>query len=91
MGRCGTPALSVDGTEVGRDGGWPCSSAMAPFEGIDVGIDRRSPVVWSKYQERGCDPWTGTLTSVTYAPGALPPDAPQNLLPMLREMGLKYE
>jgi arylsulfatase len=85
------PVLSVDGAEVARDTGWPCLFGMAPFEGIDVGIDRRSPVVWSKYVERGCDPWTGALTSVTYAPGALPPDAPQNLLPMLREMGLRYE
>jgi arylsulfatase A-like enzyme len=85
------PVLTVDGVEVGRDAGWPCLFGMAPFEGIDVGIDRRSPVVWSKFQERGCDRWTGTLTSVTYAPGPLPPDAPQNLLPMLREMGLKYE
>ncbi len=90
-GQVWNPVLRVDGEEVGRDEGWPCLFGMAPFEGIDVGIDRRSPVVWSRYLERGCDPYSGSIVSVTYAPGPLPPDAPQNLLPMLREMGLKYE
>ena len=35
--------------------------------------------------------YTGTLTSVTYAPGASAPDAPDNLFTMLREMGAAFE
>jgi arylsulfatase len=40
---------------------------LAPFEGIDVGIDRRSPVWWEVYERHGPFPFTGTLHSVTYA------------------------
>ncbi|HXH56978.1 hypothetical protein [Iamia sp.] len=64
---------------------------MAPFEGIDVGLDRRSPVVWRLYEAHGPYPYTGVITSVAYEPGPRPPDVPQNLLPMLRETGLRYE
>ncbi|HYI60791.1 MAG TPA: arylsulfatase [Acidimicrobiales bacterium] len=85
-------SLAVDGAVVGEGAEpWPCLYAMAPFEGIDVGIDRRSPVVWRLYQAHGPYPYTGALTSVTYQPGDRPPDAPAHLLPVLREMGLRYE
>ena len=50
---------------------------MAPFEGIDVGIDRRSPVSAGTIYERfGPFPYTGALDSVTYTPGEPGPDAP---------------
>ncbi len=42
---------------------------MAPFEGIDVGIDRRSPVSWEIYERFGPFPYSGTLGSVRYEPG----------------------
>jgi arylsulfatase len=64
---------------------------MAPFEGIDVGIDRRSPVVWHLYEAHGPYPYTGTLHSVTYAPAPLAPDSPQSMLPVLQEMGRAFE
>ncbi|WCO65322.1 arylsulfatase [Iamia majanohamensis] len=83
--------LRIDGELVASEAGWPCLYAMAPFEGIDVGLDRRSPVVWRLYQEHGCYPYTGHITSVTYEPGARPPDSPANLIPMLQEMGKKFE
>lgn len=84
--------LEVDGAEVGAGAEpWPCLFAMAPFEGIDVGLDRRSPVVWRLYEAHGPYPYTCHIASVTYAPGAQPPDAPANMIPMLREMGLKFE
>ena len=38
---------------------------QAPFEGIDVGIDRRSPVSWERFDSEGTFAWTGTLHSVT--------------------------
>lgn len=39
-----------------------------PFEGIDVGICRRSPVSWELYERRGAFPFTGHLSAVTYLP-----------------------
>ena len=53
----------------------------------DVGIDRKSPVVWG----RGPFPYSGVIESVTYAPGDLAPDSPVALLDVLREMGRKFE
>lgn len=85
------PTLRVDGEVVAVAEGWPCLYGMAPFEGIDVGIDRRSPVVWSLYEVHGPYPYTGTLRSVTYAPAPLAPDSPQSMLPMLQEMGRAFE
>lgn len=85
------PVLAVDGVEVASASGWPCLYGMAPFEGIDVGIDRRSPVVWRLYEEHGPYPFTGRLLDVTYAPDPPPPDSPHAMLDVLREMGLAYE
>jgi arylsulfatase A-like enzyme len=48
---------------------------FVPFEGIDVGIDRRSPVSWDLYERYGPFPYTGTLRTVTYRPGPFAPDA----------------
>jgi arylsulfatase len=80
-------SLLVDGAEVAAGDGFTMLFPMAPFQGIDVGIDRKSPVVW----ERGPAPYTGEIASVTYTPGSLAPDAPVALLEMLREMGRKFE
>lgn len=80
-------ALRVDGTEVTSGEGFTILFPMAPFQGIDVGIDRKSPVVW----ERGSAPYTGEIASVRYEPGAPAPDSPVALLDVLREMGRKFE
>src|SRR6266699_1942507 len=45
---------------------------LAPFEGIDVGIDRRSPVHWRNYEHHGAFPYSGHLLAVTYTPGEQP-------------------
>jgi arylsulfatase len=42
---------------------------IAPLQGIDIGLDRRSPVSWPLYERHGSFPYTGKLTSVTYLPG----------------------
>ncbi|HEY5156002.1 MAG TPA: hypothetical protein VIJ47_14785, partial [Acidimicrobiales bacterium] len=86
-----TVTLSVDGDDRATLEGVPLLYGMAPFEGIDVGIDRRSPVDWSLYERFGPFPWTGILEAVTYTPGVDAPDSPANLLPLLREMGLAFE
>ncbi|MGI8938772.1 MAG: arylsulfatase [Iamia sp.] len=83
--------LRVDGELAASEAGWPCLYAMAPFEGIDVGLDRRSPVLWRLYEAHGCYPYTGQIASVTYTPGDRPADSPANLMEMLREMGRKFE
>jgi arylsulfatase len=83
--------LSVDGEERAKRPDVPMLFGIAPFEGIDVGIDRRSPVSWAIYERFGPFPYTGTLRSVTYTPGEPAPDAPVRLMDMLREIGMKFE
>lgn len=86
-----TVTLSIDGEERGRLDEVPMLFGIAPFEGIDVGIDRRSPVSWSIYERFGPFPWSGTLHRVHIEPGELAPDSPVNMLDLLREMGAKFE
>ncbi len=71
----------------------PCRAlfAMAPFEGIDVGIDRRSPVSWDVYERRGTFPYSGSIEAVTYTPGELAPHAGERFLEFLRQAGAAFE
>ena len=84
-------AVSVAGVERNRVDDLLLLGAMAPFEGIDVGIDRRSPVSWEVYERHGPYPFTGDLRSVTYTPGERAPDAGTNFIDLLREIGMRYE
>jgi arylsulfatase len=83
--------VTVDGSRVGEVEDLLMLGAMAPFEGIDVGIDRRSPVWWEVYEQHGPFPYSGTLRSVTYTPGERAPDAGTRFLELLREIGMRYE
>ena len=83
--------LSVDGTDRGTLGDLPQLFPMAPFEGITVGTDRRSPVSWSMHERHGVFPFTGTLHAVRYVPGELVEDAPVKFLPFMRQMAAKFE
>jgi arylsulfatase len=83
--------LRVGGAEVARGDGFPMFSHLTPFQGIDVGIDRRSPVSWELSERHGPFPYTGALGSVTYTPGELAPDRGPQLLQQLREVGLRFE
>jgi hypothetical protein len=65
--------------------------AMAPFEGIDVGVDRRSPVSWPVHQRHGAFTFAGELRHVRYVPGDLAPEAPEAMLEILRGLGVAYE
>ncbi|MCY3851440.1 MAG: arylsulfatase [Acidimicrobiaceae bacterium] len=80
-----------DGAEAGNAHGLPVLMAMAPFEGIDVGIDRRSPVSWEIYEKHGPFPYRGTLHAVTFKPGGLAPDAAVKFLDVLKEAGTRFE
>lgn len=84
-------ALSVDGVEVAAATGFRLLMAMAPFEGIDIGIDRRSPVSWAVYSQHGPFPFTGTLHSVAYRPGTPAPDTPTQFMEVLRDWGRRFE
>ncbi len=84
-------SVSIDGRVVGEARDLPVLMAMAPFEGIDVGIDRRSPVSWEIYERHGPFPFTGSISGVTYTPGELAPDAGSKWLDVLKEAGTRYE
>ncbi len=79
--------LSADGVAVAAADGLALLFPMAPFQGIDVGIDRKSPVIWG----RGPEPFTGSIEQVSYQPGALAPDSPAAIIDFLRELGQKFE
>jgi arylsulfatase len=83
--------VEVDGSKVGAADGFPMLAFMAPFEGIDVGIDRRSPVSWDIFERHGPFPYTGALESVTYTPGPFAPDAGPDYVDLLVELGKRYE
>ena len=65
--------------------------ALAPFQGIDVGIDRKSPVSWAVHERHGSFPFTGVLHEVAYQPGAPAPDHPDNFLDLLVDWGRSFE
>ncbi|MDB5694423.1 MAG: arylsulfatase family protein [Alphaproteobacteria bacterium] len=79
--------LLADGAEVASGEGFALLFPMAPFQGIDVGLDSKSPVVWG----RGSFPFTGAISSVTYTPGEPAPDSPAMLVDILRDMGKRFE
>jgi len=84
-------ALAVDGetrfSEVERAMLWP----MAPFSGIDIGIDRGSPVDWQRYLSDGSFAFSGSVHSVHYEPGELGPDASARFVDLARDLGARYE
>ncbi len=89
-----TPSLEVDGQVVagGDDHRWVALFPMAPFEGITVGRDPRSPVSWRVHEtEAGAFPYTGTLRHVAYVPGELAPDSPMHFIDQMREIALQYD
>jgi arylsulfatase len=86
-----TASLSVDGDVRASLDGVPMLYGIAPFEGIDAGICRRSPVWWDLYERFGSFRWTGSRLHLTIEPGAPAPDSPFSLIPLLREIGSKYE
>jgi arylsulfatase A-like enzyme len=84
-------ALLVDGEERAAEAGYRMLFPISPFEGIDVGLDRRSPVSWAIYEREGTFPFTGALHHVRYEPGDPAPDSAWRLKDMLKEMGARFE
>ncbi len=83
--------LLVDGEPRGQLDGLKVLFGMAPFQGIDVGVDSKSPVDWDYFSEHGTGRYSGTISSVHYAPGDRPPDHGSNFTDFLRDMGAKFE
>ena len=83
--------VTVDGRTAIEGQGLVQISEYLPFEGIDIGIDRRSPVSWQLYERRGGFPYTGRLDEVIYTPGDYAPDALVVRLDEVRRIGLALE
>ncbi|MGA2825695.1 MAG: arylsulfatase [Streptosporangiaceae bacterium] len=81
----------VDGAVRGRLDGAAMLIGEAPFEGINVGTDRRSPVSWPLYERHGPFPYQATLHRVIYRPGAPAPYDPETLVGPLRRAASAFE
>lgn len=77
--------------EIVARGAMPALRGMTPFEGIDIGIDRRSPVSWELYERRGSFPFAGQIHSVTYTPGPRSPASLEQLIEEARAVGAALE
>lgn len=84
-------SLLVGGERHGEPFSCPMLWPMAPFSGIDVGIDRGSPIDWARYEAHGPFAYSGILHSVRYEPGELAPDSPGRFVDFLRDWGAKFE
>jgi hypothetical protein len=83
--------LRVDGGDAVRGVGFLQMAGFLPFNGIDIGIDRRSPVLWDLHQRHGSFPFTGHLEAVTFEPGAASPDAAQRRIDEAIAVGIGLE
>ncbi|MGW6917808.1 arylsulfatase [Kitasatospora sp. NPDC054939] len=83
--------LLVDGTPTGRLGPVHQLIGMAPFQGISVGVDRKSPVSWPVYERHRSFRYSGGLRSVTYTPGEPAPYDPETVARALREAAAAFE
>jgi arylsulfatase len=86
-----TIRVDVDATERARGDGFVPLFPMAPFQGIDAGINRRSPVSWSIYERHGPFAWTGAPGTVTVEALEHAPDSPMNFLDQLKQIALQYD
>ena len=90
-GRIWNITVSADGRTGITASNIPQIYGFIPWEGIDVGADRRSPVSWSLHQRHGAFPYTGTIHHVTYVPGPPSPDSHEVREAEYREIGLALE
>jgi arylsulfatase len=84
-------AISVDGERRCEKPGLAMLIGQALFQGIDVGIDRRSPVSWERFSSDGTFAFTGKLRSVTYRPGPHAPGVGPERLEQLRKLAERFD
>lgn len=83
--------LLVDSLEVARlDEAWMLVG-MAPFSGIDVGVNRGGPVHWGVYERHGSFPYTGRLEAATWVPGEIAAYDPAEVARAEVEAALFYD
>jgi arylsulfatase len=81
----------VDGSErgIGRD--FPMLSGQGGASGLDVGVNRKSPVSWGLHQRHGTFRYSGALHRVVLVPGAPPADRGVEYFRHLREEALRLQ
>jgi arylsulfatase len=84
-------AVLVDGVEVAQLDQMNMLLWIAPLQGIDIGLDRRSPVSWPLFERHGSFPYRGHLVSVTYQPGDAAPYDPQLVYRALQRAAHAYD
>jgi arylsulfatase len=84
-------SIAVDGHRCGDDIERQMLWPMAPFTGIDIGVDSKSPVDWARSLEQGSFRFNGTVHSVRYAPGEYSPDAGARFVELTKQIGSRYE
>ena len=83
--------VSVDGEKRSEARGLAMLIGQALFQGIDIGVDRRSPVSWERFSADGTFAFTGKLTSVTYKPGPHAPGVGPERLEQLRRLAERFD
>lgn len=64
---------------------------LAPFSGIDIGVNRGGPVSWPVYERHGSFRYTGALKTVRYVPGDQADYDPSLVLEAERDSALFYD
>lgn len=83
--------LLVDGRRVAGLEDVAMLIGMAPFSGIDIGVNRGGPVHWELYQRHRSFPYSGTLRSVTYVPGAKADYDPALIAEAERDVAMAFD
>ncbi|MGJ3510040.1 arylsulfatase [Enemella sp. A6] len=78
-------SLKVNGEVTAELPPLPSPPGRTPFEGIDVGLCRRSPIDWELYEQHGSFAWPGDDLMVTIHPGDEAEDGPTARLARLRD------
>lgn len=81
----------IDGVAHPVEEGFLELASFLPYEGIDIGCDRRSPVSWRLYEKYNTFPFSGTINDVTYIPGEFAPDAGPVAIENAYRIGLALE
>jgi arylsulfatase len=67
--RAGRGRILVDGLEMVAWSPLSPTLMVGPFEGFDVGLDRRAPVFWELFQRHGVYRYSGKIDEVWIDPG----------------------
>jgi arylsulfatase len=85
--------LLIDGNEAAVAAGWPMLAVVrgSAGMGIDVGLNRISPVDWALGERHGVFRYTGNLRTVTFVAGEPAPDQGPELGERLRRLGMSLQ